>query len=198
MKSNYRLQIKDLTYIGLISLASFLTACVPGGAGAPKPRKKFPAFTSFGDFNTSLSFSRPSEKYQGLPFGGADLEFMTNGKFSAYTYIPMGDAQSDSLVMNLVNTYKPFAIAMLSEWNKQYRKGVLIDFRAKPGSYYTSKAFNLESGGSFSFPVVFIYDGNSASRASIFMQTMQNMPMISATAISSDKSITSTSGLSCF
>lgn len=180
-----------------LSLLSIIIGCSP--TGAPKPRKKFPEFSSFGEFNSSLSFSRPSENYDGLPFGGADLEFYSNGKFSSYVYIPMGDAESDSLVINLINTYKPFAIPMLSEWNKQNKKGVLIDFRPRPGSSYSSSEFNLESSGSFSFPVVFIYDGNSALRASAFMGTMKTMPMIRATLISADKAITSRSGaMSCF
>lgn len=186
-----------IAFFGVLLLSALLCSC--SGAPSPKPRKKFPAFNSFSDFNHSLSFSKSTENYDGLPFGGTDLDFFSDGKFSSYTYIPMGDAQSDSLVLNLINTYKPFAIPMLSEWSKQYKKGVLIDFRTKHSSFYASKEFNLESVGSFSFPVVFIYDGNSAARASLFMGTINGMPMIRATMISAEKGIATKSGLmGCF
>lgn len=195
--NHYKTLSKTTTLLITLLLMSFLYACT--GGTAPKPRKKFPAFNSFGDFNNTLSFSRQGENYKGLPFGGSDLEFYTHGKFTSYTYIPMGDAQSDSLVMNLINTYKPFAMPMLSDWCNQYKKGVLIDFRPKPGLSYSSSEYNLEAAGSFSLPVVFIYDGNSASRASLFMGIMQDMTMVRATLINADKGLTSGSGsLNCF
>lgn len=161
-----------------------LIACQSGGSSKPA-RKKMPEFNSIAEWNNSLCAGHAYQAAynEGLPFNTGELNILSGGAIDSYVYIPVTDPGSDSLVMNLVNTYKPLAIPMLTAWARQEQKGVLIDFRTKPAQQYQSQAYQVERAGAFRFPVVFIWDGAAAPRAGLFMQTLQQFSAVSCTAL---------------
>lgn len=177
---------------GALCLLLF-TGC---GQGPEKtPRKKMPEFTSFAEWSSSGACMAGAN--EGLPFGVGELELMAGGRLQGFTYIAMSDPASDSLVMNLINTYKPFAIPMLTQWYKQEKKGVLIDCRTETRGAYETAEYRVEAGSAFSIPVVFVWNRFSAERAAWLTNALQSYTAVSCRQITGAEGADLANSLKC-
>jgi hypothetical protein len=120
----------------------------------------------------------------GLPFTTGYIDLQVGGGTETLFAVSLPDAADDSMIMNLVNTYRPLAVPLLTSWVQQQQHPVLIDLRA-PGSQHTQRAdYLLQKQGAFSLPVVFLWDSYSAGRADSYMQLMYTNTAISVTCLS--------------
>jgi hypothetical protein len=106
-------------------------------------------------------------------FNTSNVDMVTGGTTQACISIPMSDAGSDSAIIHLLDTYKPFAIPLLSQWSKQGRNGVVLDFRSANSKVLGDAGgradYIMEKENSFSVPVIFLWDKTSESRALGYM-----------------------------
>lgn len=151
-------------------------------AQAP-PRKKMPELTSLQGPESYIPYSERMSA-TGLPFTTGYVDLQVGGGTETLFAVSLPDAADDSLIMNLVNTYRPLAVPLLTGWVLQQQHPVLIDLRA-PGSQHTQRAdYLLQKEGAFTLPVVFIWDSYSAGRADSYIQLMYTNPAISVTRLS--------------
>lgn len=156
---------KRVALIPLLML--MLYSCMPG-AGVPA-RKKWPELNGFqGAFQT----------------GYTDM-MMGNGMATLFT-ISLPGAGDDSAIMNLVNTYRPFAVHLLTQWAQQQHKGVLIDLRANAGQDLHRADYLVQREGAFSIPVVFLWDGFTAGRAAAYMNLLHISPAVNVNQVSGE------------
>jgi len=174
--------LRNYKRVALIPLLMLmLYSCMPG-AGAPA-RKKWPELNGFqgaGGLTTQVT----SE--MGLPFqtGYTDM-MMGNGMATLFT-ISLPGAGDDSAIMNLVNTYRPFAVHLLTQWAQQQNKGVLIDLRANAGQDLHRADYLVQREGAFSIPVVFLWDGFTAGRAAAYMNLLHVSPAVNVNQVSGE------------
>ncbi|MBS1579030.1 MAG: hypothetical protein JST29_05255 [Bacteroidetes bacterium] len=109
-----------------------------------------------------------------MAFATTDVDMLFNGVPTSCVSIALTDPSMDSSAMNLLNTYKPFALPLIAEWAKQ-NKAVALDFRTIGGTEERAE-YTIERPGSFSIPVIFLWDKLSARRAAFFMQQLNDAP----------------------
>ncbi|WP_146217454.1 hypothetical protein [Chitinophaga sp. S165] len=120
----------------------------------------------------------------GLPFTTGYVDLQVSGGTATLFAVSFPDATDDSLILNLINTYRPLAVPLLTQWVQQQQYPVLIDLRA-PGSQHTQRAdYLLQKEGAFTLPVVFLWDNYSAGRAGNYMQVLYSNPAISVSRLS--------------
>lgn len=144
------------------------------GCGNKTARKKMLTLNSQGLFEAP-SFAGAAGD---LPFYTSDIEIQSGGTMETFVAVSLPDPANDSLAMNLVNSYKPFALPLLTEWGSQERKGVLIDLRSNASPAIRREDYVIERADAFSIPVVFLWDPASANRAAAFIGLLQSLPAV--------------------
>jgi hypothetical protein len=170
-----RIRFVDLwRSFGLILFAGFFqTGCMPG---VSPERKKMPGYLQYDAFESNYPFSSKLESMQGgLGFATEEVDLSGNGKNQHCIAVPLPDASFDAMVISMFESYKMFAIPLLTEWGKQNRNGVILDLRANREQTGSRSDYMLEKSGEFSIPVMLIWDEASANRAHTFTQMLQNL-----------------------
>ncbi len=178
----YRKYPGGITLLPLILFVLIVQQSCSSGPSVP-PRKKMPELTSLQGPESYIPYSE-RQSTAGLPFTTGYVDLQVGGGTATLFAVSLPDATDDSLIMNLINTYRPLAVPLLTGWVQQQQYPVLIDLRAH-GSQHTQRAdFLLQKEGSFTLPVVFLWDSYSAGRAGNYMQLMHTNPAISVTRLS--------------
>ena len=84
--------------------------------------------------------------------------------------IHLADPSNDAALVNLLNTYRPVAIPMLTKWAKEQHGSIVIDLRADESMEPLSASYLIQRDNAFSIPVQLVWDGRSASRAAYFLK----------------------------
>jgi hypothetical protein len=177
----YRKYPGSVTLLPLMLFVLIVQQSCSTGQSAP-PRKKMPELTSLQGPESYIPYSE-RQAATGLPFTTGYVDLQVSGGTETLFAVSLPDAADDSLIINLINTYRPLAVPLLTGWVQQQQYPVLIDLRA-PGSQNTQRAdYLLQKQGAFSLPVVFLWDSYSARRADSYMQLMHTNPAISITRL---------------
>ncbi len=160
---------------GFLSLAVALSlqSCAPAGGGSS--RKKMPELTD----GQGLASYVPYGMQQGnaaFPFATGYVDVMANGQMETLLSVALPDAAEDSMMLSIIDHYKPLATMMLTQWAQQQKTGVLIDLRSSPITTAQRADFVVQRQDAFSLPVVFLWDRNSASRAAGYMRLLDTAP----------------------
>lgn len=176
----YRKHLLSLS-ITAVTLIAF-EGCGSPGQSIPE-RKKMPELTSLQGPESYAPYGE-RQSVAGLTLTTGYVDLQVSGGTESLFAVSLPDAADDSLIMNLVETYRPLAIPLLSTWAQQLQYPVLIDLRA-PGTQSTQRAdYLVQKQGAFSIPVVFLWDSYSAGRANNYMRLLNTAPAISVTRIS--------------
>ena len=168
---------------GIIPLLAVLAfqSCAPSGGGGS--RKKMPELTGIQGVETYVPYGMQAGN-SAFPFATGYVDLMANGRMETLFSVALPDAGEDSLVLSLINHYRPLAVMMLTQWAQQQQNGVLIDLRTSPINAPRRADFTLQKQDAFSLPVVFLWDGSSAGRAASYMNLLGTAPGISVTRLS--------------
>lgn len=98
--------------------------------------------------------------------------------------IHLADPANDEAVVNLLNTYRPFAIPMLTKLAKEQHGGIVVDFRANGSMEQLSATYLIKRDNLFSIPVQLLWDGRSATRAAYFLKLANGYKEVSITKLS--------------
>ncbi|SKA29484.1 hypothetical protein SAMN04488128_103126 [Chitinophaga eiseniae] len=98
--------------------------------------------------------------------------------------VHLADPANDEALVNLLNTYRPLAIPMLTKLAKEQRGGIVIDLRADESMEPLSAAYLIRKDNVFSIPVQLVWDGRSASRAAYFLKLANGYKEVNITRIS--------------
>ena len=110
----------------IIILTSWLCAC----EGGRLPRKKMPELAGINDAGERGRGAKEGTEAADFPFTIRDTLLLSDGTRSRFLAVSLSaDAADDSAVMSLVNSYKPWALPLLSGWAGKGEKGVLVDLR---------------------------------------------------------------------
>lgn len=167
--------------IGLILFAGMLHGCGPGRL----PRKKMPEFAGIDGLEGRYAPNAPGD----LLFALRDTSLLSGGTRFSFLVVSLPDPAGDSMAMDLVNSYKPFALPLLTDWAGQGKpghreKGVLIDLREEAGdAERTDRAatavhraeYILERPGAFSISLILVWDPPAAGRAAWCLETLQSL-----------------------
>lgn len=167
----------------LFMLTTLMYGCESGGNKKPE-RKKMPELVSYDGFYDS-SFNSGDEQLK-TAIMGENVTIETPSGPQKFVSLPLPDAASDSLAINLVNSIKPFALPLLHNWAREHKGGFLLDLCARhTGTGYQGN-FTLQGQGGLAFPVIIRWDRASAYRLNRLNELVQNMPVISLNFISGD------------
>ena len=170
-----KLFVKELLFVFVVS--SWL-GCT--GVGPQKTeRKKMPGLRGLNS-DWELSFANESNGAFGFPYQAGYVDLMDNGKMTTFFAIALPDAGFDSIALSLVNSYKPLAMPILSQWAHDEGKGVLIDLRSNHNAGSTCTNYLVE-GPAFSIPVVLLWNTASNSRVQSLIGMVQSMPAVTCT-----------------
>jgi len=141
----------------------------PGGS----PRKKMPEFTGGGgEFEAFTPFKNQN----------AEMGFLSRNTNMLYQGIPIEcvsftlPASLDEQVLSLFSQYKPFAGPLLAAWAKQQRNGVVIDLKSSSGLGASQADFQVKNADNSIIPIVFLWNSQSALRASKYMNMLGEIP----------------------
>jgi len=166
-----------------ISAIAFIAieGCGPGEV-VPE-RKKMPELTSLQGPESYAPYSE-RQSAAGHIFTTGYVDLQVSGGTETLFAVSLPDAADDSLIMNLIETYRPLAVPLLTAWTQQQKHPVLIDLRAA-GSQGAQRAdYLVQKPGAFAMPVVILWDVYSAGRAASYMQLLQSAPAISVHRLS--------------
>ncbi len=175
MENVQRLVLKIFT---TCAVGMLIGGCMP----AEPTRKKLPVVLSSDGIESGPGFGikRMHDKsWSGYGFAVSNTELSINGLPQSCVRVSMPEAENDVQTMNLLAMYKPFAVTMLTEWSKQNRNGVVVDMRANPLLDGSRADFMVEKQDVFSFPLIFLWDAYSATRASAYMSMLNDVPGVS-------------------
>ena len=155
----------------VISFVWFGCSSLPAGGGSQ--RKKMLDLTS-GNGTGDCAFAGANNST--APFSTIETSMLVNGINTNMVSVAVPNAAYDSIALANVQNILPFAYPLLNQWAQQ-KKGVVIDFcsHANNGKYRVD--YVLEAPGSFSIPVVLLYDQWSACRAGTAVNLMYNLPV---------------------
>jgi len=178
----YRKHLEGVIIFPLLLVALIVTqGCGPGEV-IPE-RKKMPELTSLQGPESYAPYSE-RQSAAGHIFTTGYVDLQVSGGTETLFAVSVPDAADDSLIMNLVETYRPLAVPLLTAWTQQQKHPVLIDLRAA-GSQGAQRAdYLVQKPGAFSIPVVILWDGYSAGRAASYMRLLQSAPAISVRRLS--------------
>lgn len=159
-----------LTSIAMI-IFSFVWISCEGPGGVPE-RKKMLDLTS-GSSTGDCYFAAPDEA---TLFPTAETNMQVNGVNTQMVSVAVPHAAYDSIALANVQNVLPFAYPLLSRWAQQ-KKGVVINFSSSAGNNNYRVDYVLEAPGSFSIPVVLLYDQWSAYRAGAAVNLMHTLPV---------------------
>jgi hypothetical protein len=158
--------------LGCMTIALLGTAACSGGSKKPD-RKKLPALNNLG---VSEQFNINTDA--GIPFATGEMEVQTGSTQSIFHSISLPDDSYDSVALQLVASHESSALALLSAWSSRPDKGIVIDLRLPNGGSGHRVDYTLERTGSFSIPVVFLYDHSSEARAASLAELLHSIPSI--------------------
>jgi len=78
----------------------------------------------------------------------------------------------------LVNSFKPFALPLLSAWAQYQKQGIVLDLSNHTGLEIHRTDYVIEKSNDFSIPVVIIWDQLSAVRVASLKTLVEDVPMI--------------------
>jgi len=174
---------KQAALIPLLLL--MLHSCMPGGAGMPA-RKKWPELNGLSGAEGYAPLAIKGPGAAGLPFRVGYTDVMTGSGMATMFAVSLPGAGEDSLVMSLVNTYRPLAIGLLAQWAPQLRNGLLIDLRDHAGEDLHRADYLVQYAGAFSIPVTFLWDRYNAGRAADYMSLLQTSNGMRITQVSGE------------
>jgi hypothetical protein len=93
----------------------------------------------------------------------------------------LSDPANDSALVSLLNTYRPIAIPMLTQWAKEQQGGIVVDLRASESEVPQSASYLIQRENAFTIPVELIWDSRSASRAAYFLQLANDYKEVNIT-----------------
>jgi hypothetical protein len=175
------------TMIISIMIAGTLSGCQSGGPSLPT-RKKMPELAmADDDFEGSpVAENGDKQNQNAYAFNAQNVDLMINGISQGFISLSLPDASADSATVNLLQSLKPFALPLLSNWAQQQRHGVAIDLSAHNGETIHRSDFVLQETNGFSFPVVVIWDRLSQYRLATIRQLVAEVPSLKLNAISAD------------
>ncbi|RFZ90930.1 hypothetical protein D0C36_18465 [Mucilaginibacter conchicola] len=182
MKTNNIKIIKALLFAAILSGSC---GCMDG---AKKPeRNKMPELSSLQEYHDGgfLAAQKLSTGPAGLNFASTQIELETNDGLKRFIRVPLPDASADSVLVKMIQTLKPLAIPLLSNWANQYNSGLLIDLssnRSGLATYQTN--YELRQQGGFVIPVILRWDRLSAYRAGTAQDLVGGTPFISLQKLS--------------
>jgi hypothetical protein len=166
----------------ILALTGLVSGCGGGSKGRP-PRKQLPTLTDDaaweGDYGSRL------QQEGGSGGSGAPGKFYFSAVDTViagqpFISLSMPDPAGDSLAWVMVKSYEPFASGAFLLMQQQGKKGAIINFRQSgEGMGRTSYSAKDILGNSLS--VIFLWDRQSAMRASGFMNELQKLPAIQCT-----------------
>ena len=165
---------KFLTGI-LFAIATMVVA----GCDQKIPRKRLPPLSITDEIEGDyVPFQgKIQENDDEYAFNVSDVDILTGGTMQACISVPISAGVSDSAIAQLLDTYRPFAIPLVTQWSKQTGKGVVLDFRSEGSKVFENAGgradYVLEKQNAFSVPVIFLWDKISASRASAYMNVLK-------------------------
>jgi hypothetical protein len=174
-----------LNIIGIavsIMLTTLFYSCVTDNK---KPeRKKMPELSGYdGFYDGGLN---PGADQGEAGFAAENITIETADGPQNFINIPLPDASTDSLAINLVNDVKPFALPLLNNWAREHKSGILLDLSKHHNGTSNEGNFILRENGGFTIPVIIRWDQASAYRLAEVKALIQTMPAINLNFISGD------------
>jgi len=180
---NYKKHLEGALLLPLLLFVLLIHEGCGGPGPAAPTRKKMPELTSLEGPESYIPYGE-RQSIGGLFLNTGYVDLQVSGGFRTMFVVSLPYAGDDSLILNLVEMYRPLAVPLLSNWVQQQKHPVLIDLR-EPGSRNVSRAeYLVQRQGAFSLPVVFLWDSHSAGRASNYMELLNTTPAISVTRLS--------------
>ena len=170
-----KMKIRHVTTACLL-LAGVMQGC-SGGPALPQERNKLPEPAFPGSAKKECSFAEADAGYvSGFENEMVDLSF--DGTGASWLTFTLPDASYDALAFKLAETYRPIARPMIQQWAGSNDNGIVLDLRTNRSAVQRA-AFSVETPVR-SIPVVLLWDGSSAFRASAYLRTLQTVPGIKA------------------
>ena len=167
----------------ILALTGVVSGCGGGTKGRP-PRKQLPALSDDvsweGDYGSRLQQENGSGGL-GAPgkFYYSAVDTVVAGQ--SFISLSMPDPAGDSLAWVMVKSYEPFASGAFLLMQQQGKKGAVINFRSTGEGMGRSSYVAKDILGN-SLSVIFLWDKQSAVRASGFVNELQKIPAIQCTA----------------
>lgn len=175
--------------ITAVLIAATVYSC--SGGGSPK-RKEMPEFDSYNGFEGAVPFSGHGVQPQGAyGFTTTNVDMMLNGSMQGFVSVALPDASNDSLVVNLLHSFKPFALPLISSWSREQRRGVMIDLSSHTDVNVHRTDYLLTKNDDFTISVVVIWDQGSAARVAALREMANELPFVKFSCTSGfDPSVT--------
>lgn len=96
----------------------------------------------------------------------------------------LSDPAGDSAVIGLLNTYRPLAIPMLTQWANDQPGGIVVDLRPDESELARNATYLIKRDHAFTIPVELIWDSRSADRANFFLKLANDYKEVQITPTS--------------
>ena len=169
-------QVSLIKVTGTLLLISFIIGSCATGAPV---RKKMPDYLQYDAFENDNPFQGKQRNVSAAEYKFTYNESEitgTDGKSQECISVPLQDATYDAFAISLFESYKVFAMPLLTEWAKQSRSTVVLDLRANTVQMGSRADYSLEKDGEFSIPVILLWDASSEARAATFARLLQTVP----------------------
>lgn len=110
-----------------------------------------------------------------------DTSLLVDGDRRELLVLAFPDPAHDSTLQAMIGAGRSLAPYLLNELRSQHKAGLVVDLRVDPASPATREDY-LVSGDAIrahDFPVIFLWDRNSAGRAAAYTQCLTQFPGIS-------------------
>lgn len=179
MKQRNLLSLKKAAVLALATI--LLYGCAASGGGQ---RKKMPEFAnSEGEFEAFQPFKNQKSEGYGLGFNTINTDVMYNGVTTECVSVTL-PSSLDAQASALFSLYKPLAGVLLGEWAKQQRNGVVIDLKSAPGPGGSRADYQIKNPDDSSIPVIFLWNNQSAARASLYISMLSEVPGVTVKLLS--------------
>jgi hypothetical protein len=163
----------------LLLLTGTFFGCAP--TDSPGERKKLPKMIGGGvEWESAASFADGGVSVAPGNRGFSYGDTLVEGR--RFYSVSLSGGGVDSMAMQLVKMYEPFAPGAIQILQQQGFSGVLVDLREGRGTGFRSETFLATSAFGQSAPLIFLYDAGSSARASAYIQKLHQLPGIQASA----------------
>lgn len=164
--------------IAAVMMTAALYGCSGGGTASPK-RKQMPEFDSYNGFEGAVPFSNYTAQSSGdYSFTTSNVDLPLNGSMQGFAAVALPDASNDSLVVNLLHSFKPFALPLISTWAHEQKRGVMIDLSSHNDGNVHRTDYLLSKANDFNIPIVVMWDSGSSNRVAELRSMVNEIPYV--------------------
>ena len=167
------------------------------GCDVRPERKKLPESVSLQGWE-----DMPLAKAEKQPFIVSDTTISEGNKLASFLSVTLDDPQYDSVAMQILTKYEPFAGFLIEKWAKQQKKGILLDLRVRPGAEIHRADFllkkTLSDNPDIKIPLILIWDRSSAYRFDYLIAALTSIPEIKCNLISESRQTEGIGRTDCF